>query len=111
MPAGYLRACLLLLVAEAPVHGYELMGRIDQLGLCRPDPGSLYRTLRALEDEGLVRSWWEPAEAGPARRVYRTTDDGRGCLECVTAALARSHRHLSAYLERHRSLSVAADAG
>jgi len=40
------------------------------------DPGILYRTLRALEDEGTVISAWDTGGTGPARRVYRLTDQG-----------------------------------
>lgn len=70
LPRHYLRACLLLLVAESPAHGYELLAHVSDLGMTKVDTSSLYRTLRALEDEGLVESWWAPAGAGPARRMY-----------------------------------------
>ena len=104
LPRGYLRACLLLLTAESPSHGYELVVRVGELGLPKPDPGGLYRTLRGLEDEGLVRSWWAPAVAGPARRLYRATKAGRDSLARLTASVADDHQHLAVYLQRHRSL-------
>ena len=42
---------------------------------------TLYRTLRQLEKDGLLRSRWEPGPTGPARRVYSLTDVGRGWLD------------------------------
>jgi poly-beta-hydroxybutyrate-responsive repressor len=42
---------------------------------------TLYRTLRQLEREGLVRSAWEAQARGPARRVYTLTDAGRAWLD------------------------------
>jgi len=102
---GYLRACLLLLVAEGPVHGYELLGQLRDLGLPRPDAGAVYRTLRSLDEEGLVRSWWSSSVAGPARRLYRITLAGSGCLECLTSGLEQNHGHLSCFLDRKRSLT------
>lgn len=105
LPRCYLRACLLLLVAEAPVHGYEMLGCLRELGLCKADAGAIYRALRSLDQEGLVQSWWTPSVTGPPRRLYQTTVAGRQCLESLTAGLEQSHRHLSDYLGRHRSLT------
>ena len=45
-------------------------------GLATADLAGVYRTLRALEQERLVESWWEPSESGPQRRVYRLNDAG-----------------------------------
>lgn len=104
LPRGYLRACLLLLVAEAPVHGYELVAKVRDLGVGKPDAASVYRKLRSLENEGLVSSWWASSVAGPARRVYQTTVPGRHCLEHLAGAVQNSHLHLSAFLHRHRAL-------
>src|SRR4051812_1472885 len=68
LPRNFLRPAILLLLREDPAHGYDLLERLRPLGFQRPDPGGLYRVLRALEQEGLVRSAWEPSEAGPERR-------------------------------------------
>ncbi|HVM06178.1 MAG TPA: helix-turn-helix transcriptional regulator [Acidimicrobiales bacterium] len=108
LPRGYLRACLLLLVAEAPVHGYELVAQLGDLGVGRPDAATVYRTLRGLDEEGLVSSWWASPVAGPARRVYRTTVAGRHCLVQLVGAVEDTHLHLSAFLHRHRALGPAA---
>jgi PadR family transcriptional regulator, regulatory protein PadR len=52
VPRSFLRPILLLLLAEGPSHGYELLEQAADLGLERTDPGGLYRTLRAMEQEG-----------------------------------------------------------
>ena len=54
---GDVRAALLLLLAEEPRNGYQLMQEIEQRsdGLWRPSPGSVYPSLQQLEDEGLGR--------------------------------------------------------
>lgn len=53
---GDVRAAILLLLAEQPRHGYELIHEIVERsnGAWTPSPGSIYPTLQALEDEGLV---------------------------------------------------------
>ncbi len=76
LPRNYVRSCVLLLLREGPAHGYDLLQRLRPLGCARDDPGRLYRALRALEDEGLVRSAWERSGSGPNRRIYELTRPG-----------------------------------
>lgn len=71
---GDVRAAVLALLAERPMHGYEMIAQLEERtdGLWRPSPGSVYPTLQLLEDEGLVR-----AEADGERRRYSLTEEGR----------------------------------
>jgi DNA-binding PadR family transcriptional regulator len=71
---GDVRAAVLALLVERPMHGYEIISELDERtrGLWRPSPGSVYPTLQLLEDEGLVR-----AEADGERRRYSLTEAGR----------------------------------
>src|SRR5215207_1300939 len=87
LPKNFLRPCLLLLLREHPAHGYDLLERLRTLGFDRDDPGRLYRALRALEAERLVRSVWEPSESGPERRIYELTRAGMEELHDSAAAL------------------------
>lgn len=104
LPRNYLRASLLLLIGEAPAHGYDLLEQIGQLGLRNVDPGGLYRALRVMEQDGLVASWWEHSSAGPARRSYRLTEDGVEWLHAWAGALREGKRYLTAYLERYDTI-------
>lgn len=101
MPRNYLRPCLLLLLAEGTAHGYELLEQVRDLGLTRPDPGGLYRALRAMDEDGLVRSAWEPSEVGPARRTYTLTEEGRDWLHAWAGSLSEVHRVLGGFLHRY----------
>ena len=78
------------------------------MGLERADPGGLYRTLRAMEREGLVRSWWEHSASGPARRTYDLTDEGLDWLHAWAGSLREVHRHLGGYLARYEVLERSA---
>ena len=93
---------LLLLLRERPAHGYELLEALPELvpGQ-RVDMGNLYRALRRLEEEGLVRSEWDADAPGPARRVYELTDAGRELLGQWVAALARARDRIDRFLARH----------
>jgi PadR family transcriptional regulator, regulatory protein PadR len=104
MPRSFLRPILLLLLAERNSHGYELLEQIAELGLERTDPGGLYRTLRTMEQEGLVASWWEPSTSGPARRSYELTPEGLDWLHASAGSLRLVARHLDRYLDRYEAL-------
>lgn len=75
---GDIRLAVLALLAEAPMHGYQLMreiaGRTD--GIWRPSPGAVYPALQQLEDEDLVT-----ADKAEGKRVFRLTEQGTGYVE------------------------------
>jgi DNA-binding PadR family transcriptional regulator len=75
---GDVRAALLLLLADEPRNGYQLMQAIEELsgGRWRPSPGSIYPTLAQLEDEGLIK-----ATETDAGKLFEVTDAGREHLE------------------------------
>lgn len=100
-PRNFLRPCLLLLLREQPAHGYELLERLRPLGFLRNDPGGLYRTLRALERDGLVRSAWEPSREGPDRRIYQLTRAGSEELHLHAKSLAATRHTLDVFLSRY----------
>lgn len=103
-PKNFARPCLLLLLAEAPAHGYELMERLVPFGLELNDPASVYKTLRTMEQEGLVTSAWELSARGPARRVYELTAEGRELLAAWVFTLKSNREILDQFLARYRRL-------
>jgi DNA-binding PadR family transcriptional regulator len=75
---GDVRMAVLLLLAEEPRNGYQLMQTIEERsdGRWRPSPGSVYPTLSQLEDEGLIR-----ATERDGTKLFEITDEGRKYLE------------------------------
>jgi len=71
---GEVRLALLSLLADDPMHGYELMKRLEERsgGIYRASAGTIYPTLQQLEDEGQVVS-----ESVSGKRVYKLTEAGR----------------------------------
>jgi poly-beta-hydroxybutyrate-responsive repressor len=110
MPRNYLRACLLLILAEGPAHGYDMVDQLGDLGLGAVDKGGMYRTLRAMEGDGLVASGWEPSQNGPRRRSYRLTREGRAWLEAGAEAMRAGQLFAAAYLRRYELARPALDA-
>ncbi|MGQ0520273.1 MAG: response regulator [Actinomycetota bacterium] len=99
-----LRPAILLLLKEHESHGYELVSRLAELGFEVPDFGGLYRSLRSMEDEGLVSSHWGTPARGPARRVYGITPEGEQQLKESAPALVNQRRAIGGLLDRYRGL-------
>lgn len=99
-----LRPAVLLLLRDQESHGYELMGRLSDLGVdVPPTTGGLYRSLRTMAEEGLVTSYWSTPDRGPARRVYVITEKGELHLQRSMPALASLLRAVRGVLNRYRS--------
>lgn len=101
LPRNFLRPCLLLLVGEKPSHGYDLVERLAELGFKQVDPGLLYRSLRAMEQEGLVASNWQESAIGPPRRTYALTDEGRDWMHAWAGSLRETRRVIGSFLGRY----------
>src|SRR5215470_14954588 len=71
---GDVRAAVLALLADRPMHGYEMIKEIEERseGAWTPSAGSIYPTLQMLEDEGLIRG-----EDSDGKRRFTLTDTGR----------------------------------
>ena len=110
LPRNFMRPCVLLLLREESAHGYDLLERLKPFGFTRDDPGRLYRTLRALETEGLVRSGWESSQQGPDRRIYELTRHGMEHLHEDVKLLVGARDVLNAFLGRFEEF-VAVDGG
>ena len=80
MRRGAVRDAILRLLAEEPMHGYQVMQELDARsgGRWHPSAGSIYPTLQQLEDEGLVS-----ASDRDGRRTFALTDAGRSALEAL----------------------------
>jgi PadR family transcriptional regulator PadR len=106
LPHSFLRSCLLLLIAEKPSYGYDLQEGLGALGMVNADPGGLYRTLRAMETDGLVASVWDESDVGPTRRVYSVTADGMDWLHAWAGAHAETRRILGSFIERYSAVQT-----
>lgn len=109
-PRELLAPSLLLLLAEAPGHGYELMDRLKPLGFDWNGPGPIYRDLRMLEAAGLVRSSWAVGNTGPGRRVYELTPAGRASLDGSVEGIVALQALAAQYLARLRRLPAPSSA-
>jgi DNA-binding PadR family transcriptional regulator len=75
---GDIRTAALLLLAEEPRNGYQIMQEVQERsgGLWSPSPGSVYPALAQLEDEGLIRT-----EQQDGQKAFVLTDAGRKLVQ------------------------------
>jgi PadR family transcriptional regulator PadR len=89
---------VLFLLGGRPAHGYELLEQLPDLTGERVDMGNLYRFLRLLEAEGIVRSDWDDDAPGPSKRIYELTDEGRALLDEWVRALRDARTRIDGFL-------------
>jgi|SRR5579862_1900021 len=84
---GTLDLLILKTVDAAPLHGYAIAQRINQVSraLLQVPQGSLYPALHRLENRELLQSEWMATETGRDAKVYRLTRKGRRALEAEIA--------------------------
>lgn len=107
LPRNFLRPCLLLMIGEAPAYGYDLLERLRDMGFKQIDPGLLYRSLRAMEQEGLLVSGWTNSEVGPPRRTYQLSEEGRDWLHAWAGSVRQTERILGQFLVRYDAFASA----
>jgi DNA-binding PadR family transcriptional regulator len=81
MGRGDVRSAVLALLAEKPMHGYQIIREIEERsnGAWKPSPGSVYPTLQLLTDEGLITS-----EESGGRKTYSLTPEGREATDATS---------------------------
>ena len=96
---GDVRAAILLLLDEQPMHGYQIIQEITERsqGAWRPSPGAVYPALGLLTDEGLVTT---TAEGG--RNLASLTEEGRAYVESHRAELGTPWVDAAGHGPRHR---------
>ena len=111
-PKAWLTPVALVVLREEGSYGYELMERITEFGFEEINPGTMYRTLRKMEEAGLCQSGWETAHGGAARRMYSVTDEGIAYLDGWAEACKQYQRVLGAFNEAYtcnRSLRTSSE--
>ena len=103
LSAGTVSLALLAVLARAaePLYGYQIAKRLERFGdgVLSGKQSALYPVLRNLEGAGLLESHVEPSVAGPPRRYYRITGEGRQVLGQWTAAWRATRDSVDSVLE------------
>jgi PadR family transcriptional regulator PadR len=94
---------VLTLLAGDRAYGYAITSELEALGITggAVDVGQVYRTLRDLEDAGLVTSTWSSEPVGPQRRDYELTDAGYAALDEWAAVMKERARLIAEFDARY----------
>ena len=77
---GALEYCVIALLRERPRYGFDIVRELSEADGLLTSEGTIYPLLSRLRKEGLVTTTWEESDAGPPRRYYALTGDGRTSL-------------------------------
>jgi len=100
-------AALLAIAESGTASGYAIVARLREMplsGASGVDHSAVYRSLRKMEQTGMVASTWVAGSAGPARRLYELTDRGYGCLDTWAETLGRLSRAIEGFLGEYRAV-------
>jgi PadR family transcriptional regulator, regulatory protein PadR len=103
-PRNWLTPVTLVLLREESSYGYEILERLEEeFGFEQISAGSLYRTLRRTEKEGLSKSEWETSAGGSARRMYSITEDGEEYLAAWAQACEQYQNVMDSFARAYSS--------
>src|SRR5215216_7573531 len=102
-PRNWVTPVALVLLKEESSYGYELMERLEEFGFEQIRAGTLYRTLRQMEQQGLCSSEWEPPKGGPARRMYLITESGEEYLAAWAEACKQYQSVMDCFSQAYTS--------
>ena len=99
LPNNLLMPLVLMSLRQWNSYGYELMEKTATFWEEAINPGTMYRTLRQMENNGDIESTWEKSEnGGPARRMYAITEAGVAYLDLWMASLEQYQRNMDTFL-------------
>ncbi|MBC7194769.1 MAG: PadR family transcriptional regulator [Caldisericia bacterium] len=111
-PGFWLKAWILVILGKEELHGYEIMSKLGEIFpnfmKCKGPShmGRGYKILRMLEMEGLITSRWEMNEEGPARRVYKLTEEGEKFRKELIKGIEKNMEFLNKFINFSKEREV-----
>jgi len=98
---------LFMLKEKGRSYGYDLAAGMKDHALTDSaiEGAALYRTLRRLEQNGFVKSHWNPSETGPNRRTYVLTKSGERHLQEWAEVLDHLSRSMQRFVRKSKARS------
>jgi PadR family transcriptional regulator PadR len=82
---GALEYCVLALLVDQERYGFDIVRTLGSIDGMVTGEGTLYPLLSRLKKDGHVTTTWRESDAGPPRKYYAITDEGRRALADFTA--------------------------
>ena len=106
VPKNLMIPALLLSLRGWDLHGYKLIQELTQFGFSSIDQGNVYRTLRKLEKENMIKSEWDISTGGPAKRIYSLTDAGEAYLKTCSDSLLQYQSMLNRFFTMYMDMFI-----
>ncbi|MBZ4650273.1 PadR family transcriptional regulator [Thermosipho sp. (in: thermotogales)] len=103
----FIEPFVLLIIAQSPLHGYEIANKLLEFGIELTglgQMGNLYRILSKLEEEGLLRFEWDNTNQGPSKKVYYITPKGLEYLAKSVEELEKINNTISRFIIEAKKL-------
>lgn len=81
MLKGVLEGCVLEIISQEEIYGYEITRRLNSLGFTDVVDGTVYTILVRLEKNKLVEITKKKSDMGPPRKFFTLNEAGRAELE------------------------------
>jgi PadR family transcriptional regulator PadR len=104
VPKNLMIPFILLSLRGWNLHGYKLIQELTQFGFSSIDQGNVYRTLRKLEKENMVKSEWDVSTGGPAKRIYSLTEVGEAYLKTCSDSLVQYQSILNRFFTMYMDM-------
>lgn len=99
MRKGVLEYCVLAVIRDGSTYGREIAEALSAGGTLLASEGTIYPLLSRLRRQQLVGTTWQESAAGPPRRYYTLTDDGRDAVAAFEATWAAFRRDVDAVID------------
>ncbi len=96
---GLLELSILNLLARGELYGYDLVKRLAQVEGLVVTEGTIYPLLSRLRSGGLVKARLEESSAGPVRKYYALTAEGRRVRKTMNGHWAKLSAGISALMK------------
>jgi PadR family transcriptional regulator PadR len=103
-PKNLLMAVMLMALHRSNSYGYKLMEETAAFWREAINRGTVYRTLRQMEKNGIIKSTWDINANRPARRMYSITDEGEAYLDLWIESLKQYQSNVEAFLKLYNRL-------
>jgi len=78
---GLLELCIVNIVGQGDIYGYDLVKRLASVQGLVVSEGTVYPLLSRLKTAGILKTYLQESESGPARKYYSLTPDGKKLLQ------------------------------
>jgi PadR family transcriptional regulator PadR len=97
---GALEYCVLALLAHDERYAFDIVRTLGQVDGMVTAEGTLYPLLARLKRDGRVATTWRDSDAGPPRKYYAITAEGRRALAEFTDEWHRFRAGVESFLQK-----------